>query len=138
MRKELREFNREHLQFVIVDVVVCSPCPCPLVKVLIVQVVAKPLQTVLNGGVVVGQAVFNLLMKFNVVDAVAQDAAFRNDGPTQSALLVSVDDGLAGQTWAVGWMVLADSHGQLAFACPGRNVGPERGVSNEDLAGFAL
>ena len=138
MWKGVWQFHGQHLQFVVVDVVVGCPRSGPFVKVVVVQMIAQPLQSTFHGIVIHGEAGLNVFMQFNVVDTVSKNAAVRDDGPAQSAVLMGVHDRLTCETWAVGRVVFSNPHGQLTFACSGRNVGSERWVSNEHLTLFVF
>ena len=77
-------------------------------------------------------------MEFNVVDAVAQHASFGDDRPTQPSFLVRIDDGLAGKSRSVRWVVVSNPHGELTFAGSRRNVGAEGRMTNEHLPVLTL
>ena len=116
MWKRVGQFDGQHLEFVVVDVVVGGPGSCPLVQIVVVEVFAQPLQSGLNVRVIVHQPGLDVLMEFNVVDAVAQHASFGDDRPTQPSFLVRIDDGLAGKSRSVRWVVVSNPHGELPFA----------------------
>ena len=80
----------------------------------------------------------DVVVQLDVVDAVPEHASLWDHRPSKATLLVSVDDGLAGEARTIGRVLFAHPHGQLAFAGPGRDVGAESGMSNEDLPVFAF
>ena len=77
LRKRVGQLNRQHLQLVVVDVVVRIPCSSPLIQVVVVEVFTKPLKSSFDGGMIINKSGLDVLVKLNVVHAVAQNASFR-------------------------------------------------------------
>ena len=133
LRKRIGQFQGEHFQFVIVDVVVCCPCSSPLVEVVVVEVFTKPLQSRLNVVVFVDQAGLYVFVQFDVVDAVSEDAAFGDDRPAQPSFLMRIDDGLTRKSGSERGVLIADPHRKLPFAGARGDVRSEGWVADEDL-----